>query len=167
MTATATPTTSLDDLLLWFELSQLQERYVATLDQDRLEDWPPLFTEDARYEIVPAENADAGLPIGVIFCDSRGMMEDRVVSLRNANIYEAHAYRHALSGLIIERIDADTAKMRSSYIVVQTRQNGESFVYQAGRYEDEVVRTADGWRYRSKRAIYDTSRVQTLLATPI
>jgi anthranilate 1,2-dioxygenase small subunit len=29
------------------------------------------------------------------------------------------------------------------------------------------VRTADGLRYRAKRVIYDTSRVQTLLATPI
>jgi anthranilate 1,2-dioxygenase small subunit len=29
------------------------------------------------------------------------------------------------------------------------------------------VRTPDGWRYASKRVIYDTSRVQTLLATPI
>ncbi|MFT4045660.1 MAG: anthranilate 1,2-dioxygenase small subunit AndAd [Solimonas sp.] len=164
---TATPPATLDDVLLWFELNQLQERYVATLDSDRLEDWPQLFTEDAHYEIVPAENADAGLPIGIIYCDSRGMMEDRVVSLRNANIYEVHAYRHALSGLTITRSGADTATMRSSYIVVQTRQNGESFVYQAGRYEDEVVRTGAGWRYRSKRVIYDTSRVQTLLATPI
>jgi anthranilate 1,2-dioxygenase small subunit len=29
------------------------------------------------------------------------------------------------------------------------------------------VRTAEGWRYQSKRAIYDTSRVQTLLVTPV
>ena len=52
-------------------------------------------------------------------------------------------------------------------MVVQTRTNGESFVYQAGRYLDVVVRTPEGWRYKSKRVIYDTSRVITLLATPI
>jgi anthranilate 1,2-dioxygenase small subunit len=40
-------------------------------------------------------------------------------------------------------------------------------VFQAGRYVDRIVRTLDGWRYASKRVIYDTSRVQTLLATPI
>jgi DNA-directed RNA polymerase specialized sigma24 family protein len=28
-------------------------------------------------------------------------------------------------------------------------------------------RTRDGWRYQLKRAIYDTSRVQTLLVTPV
>jgi len=40
-------------------------------------------------------------------------------------------------------------------------------VYQAGKYFDRIMRTADGLRYRSKRVVYDTSRVQTLLATPI
>jgi anthranilate 1,2-dioxygenase small subunit len=30
-----------------------------------------------------------------------------------------------------------------------------------------VVRTADGWRFQSKRVVYDTLRVQTLLAYPI
>jgi len=52
-------------------------------------------------------------------------------------------------------------------VVVQTRSNGESNVYQAGKYYDTVVRTPDGLRYKRKRVIYDTSRVQTLLATPI
>jgi Small subunit of phenylpropionate dioxygenase len=55
----------------------------------------------------------------------------------------------------------------SNYVVVQTRSNGESNVYQAGKYYDTVVRTPDGLRYKTKRVIYDTSRVQTLLATPI
>jgi len=51
--------------------------------------------------------------------------------------------------------------------VVNTSQAGESAVYQAGRYADQVVRTADGLRFKSKRVIYDTLRVQTLLAYPI
>jgi len=159
--------TTQDTMLLWFELHQLQERYVALLDGDRLEEWPDLFTEDGRYEIVPKENADMGLPIGLIHCDNRRMLRDRVTSLRHANIYEAHSYRHMTSGLLITPQDDGTAKMESSYVVVQTRTNGESAVYQAGRYLDHVVRTPDGWRYQEKRVVYDTSRVQTLLATPI
>ena len=156
-----------DTMLLWFELHQLQERYVALLDSDRLEEWPDLFTEDGRYEIVPRENSDMVLPIGLIHCDNRRMLRDRVTSLRHANIYEAHSYRHMTSGLQITPQDDGSAKMESSYVVVQTRTNGESAIYQAGRYLDHVVRTPDGWRYQEKRVIYDTSRVQTLLATPI
>jgi anthranilate 1,2-dioxygenase small subunit len=156
-----------DTMLLWFELFQLQERYITVLDTDALEEWPELFTEDCHYEIVPKENADLGLPVGLIHCDNQRMLRDRVVSLRHANIFEAHSNRHLTSGLTLAPVDAGTVDMQSSYVVVQTRSNGESTIYQAGRYFDRVVRTPAGWRYRSKRVVYDTSRVQTLLATPI
>ncbi len=152
---------------LWFEIYQLQERYCAALDNDRLEEWASLFTEDCLYEIVPKENVDAGLPIGVIYCDNQRMLRDRVKSLRHASIYEAHTNRHMTSGLAIRQIDANTVESESSYVVIQTRTNGESFVYQAGRYLDRVVLTSEGWRYCQRRVVYDTSRVQTLLATPI
>lgn len=158
---------NMTDMTLWFELHQLQEAYVHALDNDRLEEWPEFFTDDCLYEIIPRENADAGLPIGIIYCDSKRMLRDRVLSLRHANIYEAHSYRHMTSGLMIKTIDADTADTESSYVVIQTLQDGVSSVYQAGRYIDRVVRTAAGWRYAKRRVVYDTLRVATLLATPI
>jgi anthranilate 1,2-dioxygenase small subunit len=157
----------MDKMTLWFELQQLQEAYVHALDNDRLEDWPEFFIDDCLYEIIPRENADAGLPIGIIYCDSKRMLRDRVLSLRHANIYEAHSYRHMTSGLMIKVIDADTVETESSYVVIQTLQDGESRVYQAGRYLDRAVNTADGWRYAKRRVVYDTLRVPTLLATPI
>jgi anthranilate 1,2-dioxygenase small subunit len=166
-TAPASVATTLETITLWFEISQLQERYVAALDNNRLEDWAAMFTPDCLYEIVPKENADLGLPIGLIYCDNQKMLRDRVLSLRHANIYEDHSNRHMTSGLTIQAVDADTVQAESSYVVIQTRTNGESFVYQAGRYLDVIVRTPEGWRYQSKRVIYDTSRVMTLLATPI
>lgn len=156
-----------EKMTLWFELHQLQENYIHALDNDRLEDWPEFFTDDCLYEIVPRENAEAGLPIGVIYCDNKKMLRDRVLSLRHANIYEAHTYRHMTSGLVFKALDDNTVETESSYVVIQTLQNGESFVYQAGRYLDLVVRTAAGWRYARRRVIYDTLRVPTLLATPI
>ncbi|MFM0343057.1 anthranilate 1,2-dioxygenase small subunit AndAd [Paraburkholderia sp. RL17-347-BIC-D] len=152
---------------LWIDLHMLQSRYVNALDNDRLEAWPDFFVEDCLYEIVPRENDDAGLPIGIIHCTNQRMLRDRVVSLRNANIFEEHSYRHMTSGLTVLEQSADEVRTESSYVVVQTLTNGESFVYQAGRYLDRVVRTPEGWRYAEKRVIYDTSRVRTLLATPI
>jgi anthranilate 1,2-dioxygenase small subunit len=147
----------MDQMKLWFEVNMLQNQYISNLDNDRLEAWPTLFTEDCMYEIVPKENVDMGLPIGIIYCTNQKMLRDRVVSLRHANIFEEHTYRHMTSGLTI----------MSEQDGVQTRSNGESDVYQAGKYFDRIVRTPDGLRYRSKRVVYDTSRVQTLLATPI
>ncbi|MDR5741167.1 MULTISPECIES: anthranilate 1,2-dioxygenase small subunit AndAd [unclassified Caballeronia] len=157
----------MEQMKLWFELHILQDQYINALDNDRLEAWPALFTEDCLYEIVPKENADMGLPVGIIHCTNRKMLRDRVVSLRHANIFEEHSYRHMTSGLAVTREEDGVIETESNYVVIQTRTNGESNVYQAGKYFDKVVRTEDGLRYQAKRVIYDTSRVQTLLATPI
>lgn len=156
-----------EEIMRWFELYMLQNRYIGHLDNNRLEQWPDLFTEDCTYEIVPKENADQGLPVGIIHCTNRRMLRDRVVSLRHANIYDEHTYRHMTSGLTILAERGAEIDTESNYVVVQTRSDGESNVYQAGKYFDTVVRTPDGLRYLRKRVIYDTSRVQTLLATPI
>ena len=156
---------------LRLEMLELQDRYIATLDSDRLEAWPLLFVEDCLYEIIPKENYDQGLPAPVIRCDNRDMLHDRVISLRNANIYQPAIYRHFISGLTIVSPGSgaapDEVEMESSYLVINTSQIGESTVYQTGRYLDHVVRTGEGWRFKRKRVVYDTSRIQTLLAIPI
>jgi len=159
--------TKLERVQLWAEMVELQHRYVSALDNNRLEEWPGFFVEECHYEIIPKENFDAGLPAPIIYCRNAGMLRDRVLSLRNANIYEEHVYRHATSGMVITSSAAGLVTTESSYVVVITNQAGESSVYQAGRYLDEVAEQDGEWRYRSKRVVYDTLRVSTLLATPI
>ena len=34
-----------EEMTLWYEMHRLQERYVGTIDADRLEEWPDLFTD--------------------------------------------------------------------------------------------------------------------------
>ncbi len=158
--------TTIQEIILWYDLHRLQERYVSVIDTNRLEEWPDLFTEDCVYEIVPKENLDLRLPMGIMHCLGRSMLRERITSLRKANVFE-HTYRHLISGLELTPVDADTVEMQSNYVVVQTLTDGESRVYQTGRYFDRVVRTAQDWRYQRKRAVYDTSRMQTLLVTPV
>ena len=153
--------------MLRLEMQALLDDYVSAIDEDRLEVWPGFFTEDCLYEIIPKENEDLGLPAPVMRCDNQRMLRDRVVSLRNANIFSPSIYRHFLSGLQIEAAGADAIELRCNYLVINSNQIGQSLVYQTGRYLDRVVRTPEGWRFAQKRAVFDTSRVQTLLAIPI
>jgi anthranilate 1,2-dioxygenase small subunit len=154
-------------MLQKLEIADLLDRYVATIDDDRLEEWPGFFTEACLYEIIPKENEDSGLPAPILWCDSAAMLRDRVASLRHANIYEKPTYRHLLSGLICEPESAEGVALRCNYVVVNTSQEGSSSIYQAGVYRSLAVRTDGGWRFQRKRVIYDTSRVATLLAYPI
>jgi anthranilate 1,2-dioxygenase small subunit len=155
------------DLALRQQMMALQDEYIATLDADALERWPEMFIDDCLYEIIPKENFDLGLPAPVIYCDSKKMLRDRVTSLRNANIFQPVVYRHFFSGLSLRMIGDLTLELWSSYLVINTNASGQSMVYQTGRYHDVVVWDDHRWRFKSKRVIYDTSRIQTALAVPI
>ena len=156
-----------DAMQLYFRIDRLFADYCACLDEDRLEDWPGLFVEDGLYRMVSRENHAQGYQIPLLMLDSRGMMLDRVHSLRHANIYQAHRYRHAISGVRITAQHADVIEVASSYIVVQTLSDSFTEVYQAGSYYDTLVDTPTGLRFRQRLVVYDTARVKTLLATPI
>ena len=155
------------EMEIYFKLERLFAEYCACLDEGNLEAWPELFVDDGIYQIVSRENYAAGFPIPLVLCDSKGMLLDRVYSLRNANIYQPHRYRHALSGIRITEQGTEWIAVSSSYLVVQTLLDGTTQLYQAGSYYDRVVDTPAGFRFKQRLVVYDTSRVQTLLATPI
>ena len=117
--------------------------------------------------MIARENYAFGYPIPLLLLDSQGMMKDRVYSLRNANIYQPHRYRHAQSAIRITARESDGYRVSSSYLVVQTLNDGVTEIYQAGSYYDYLVETAGGLRFKERVCVYDTSRIPTLLATPV
>ena len=162
MTDSAIPAALLDRLRVEHFLAD----YARCIDDDRLEDWPNFFVEECRYSIVPRENYDAGLPIPLLLCVNRRMLRDRVLSHREANIYAPHVYRHFFSALVVTREGAELHAL-CNYLVVQTLQEGDSSIYQAGRCFDRFVEVGQGLRLAERRVVYDTLRVQTLLTRPI
>ena len=40
----------------------------------RLTDWTEMFTDDALYVILSRENFDRNLPVGLIYCENKGMI---------------------------------------------------------------------------------------------
>ena len=152
---------------LYFRVERLFAEYCACIDEGELERWPALFEPDGCYRMISRENYDNGNPIPLVLLDSRGMMEDRVYSLRNANIFAAHRYRHAQSGVRITGREGEEIKVSSSYIVVQTLDDGFTEVYQAGAFYDRLVDSDEGLKFRERLVVYDTARVKTLLATPV
>lgn len=154
-------------LQLHFEISQLLADYAALIDADRLEAWTDLFEEDCLYEIVSRENEAQNLPLSLMLCDNKNMIRDRVMSLRNANIYNIHSDCHVLSFVRILSGTDDTCEADCAFSLFQSSQEGESRLFSVGRYALSARGTAAGWRLTKMRVIVDTGAVLTLLATPI
>lgn len=155
------------DLELQLVVENLLARYVHALDDDRLEEWPDFFVEDGRYRITTAENFERRLPLSIIYADSRAMLRDRVSALRHANIYEAQRYRHGVSSVLVERVDARTASATSNFQVVRIMHTGESTLFVSGRYLDRIRLNGKAPQFEERIVVLDSRSVDTLLAIPI
>lgn len=153
---------------LFFEATQMMSAYCACIDGDRLEDWPNFFSPDGRYELTTRENVDRKLPATAMFCEGVGMMRDRVVSLRHANVYAKQRYRHIVTDLLIGERTRSTVSVSSNYLVLRTlAMEGDPLVFSVGHAMDTLVLTEQGLRFRSRRVIADNDRFHTLLVLPI
>lgn len=148
-------------------IDDLNAAYGLCLDDDRLEQWPDFFTDDCLYQVIARENVDNGLPAAVMYCDSKGMLVDRVVALRKANVFPEHFNRHIIGRAVVTDRNGNLVKAESSYVVFQTRNDGETRIYNSGKYVDLIESSGAGVRLKSRTCIYDTLRIPTLLATPI
>lgn len=151
-----------------YRLATLNTAYAAVIDSDRLEDWPNFFHADCLYKITTADNMRRGLQAGIVYADSRGMLEDRVAALRRANIYERHAYRHIIGMPTILSDDADGIRAEAPFLVVRTMRAGEMTLFAAGRYLDLLRPDTNGeLRFAERLVICDSPRFDTLLAIPL
>ena len=150
------------------DIMAAQARYARCIDGDRLEDWPDFFLPDCVYRITTAENHRLGFPAGLVWADSRGMLQDRVAALREANIYERHAYRHILGLPLLEEAGPEGTRSETPFLVARIMRDGATDLFATGRYLDLWRADADGVPKLAERVVVcDSSRVDTLLALPL
>lgn len=138
-----------------------------TIDDDRLEEFPNLFVEDGAYKVASRFNAERGLPLAHIYCTNRGMITDRIASIRKANIYQPHRYRHLISGILVENHTGDTATARANYLVVRIMDDGSSAIFSTGEYRDAIVLTDGRALFRERLVLFNSKSIETLLAIPL
>ena len=151
-----------------YRIERLLVGYVHCIDQDRLEDWPGFFAADCFYQVIAAANVERGLRMGLMYADSQGMLRDRVVALRQANIYEPQRYRHLVSSTaVLDASEPGRVVAESNVLVIRSMQAGASEVFAVGRYRDVVDLSGPKALFREKQVILDNDRVDTLLAIPL
>jgi 3-phenylpropionate/cinnamic acid dioxygenase small subunit len=157
----------MDELAVRHGIHELIAAYVDCIDEDRLEDWPDFFVEQCRYVITSRASHEAGLPHGVVYAASRGMLIDRVTALRQANIFEPHRYRHIVGPIRIERVDETVAQVCSNFIAVRIMHDGEMSLFAAGRYLDRIALTIQPYRFIERLVVLDSQKIDTLLVIPL
>jgi anthranilate 1,2-dioxygenase small subunit len=148
-------------------IADLYSEYAQLLDDDRLEQWPDLFTEHAAYRITTRENYDNGLPLNLIYCDGRGMMADRISALRTANVFEPHVYCHMVSAVRLLEVTGDDYRARSNIVVMRTMQQGDTMVFACGRTFDQLVEHDGRLRFSSRTVVLDSRSIDTLIVIPL
>jgi 3-phenylpropionate/cinnamic acid dioxygenase small subunit len=150
-----------------FALYDLFVAYGALIDAAEFDAWLALFAATCTYHIVPRENYERGLPAGLVYCDSREMLEDRIRALREANKYNIHTDRHLIGVPRLTGKEGDATLVEAPFAVYQTDQEGETRLFATGLYRDSIVVEAGRLKFRDKLVVLDTFAVPILLATPL
>jgi anthranilate 1,2-dioxygenase small subunit len=153
-------------------IHDLLAEYGALLDGEKYDEWLDLFAAECRYNVVPRENYDRGLPAALIFCDSRAMLEDRIRALREANKFNIHKDRHLIGlpriiGSHADGLEPGDLEIEAPFAVYQTDQEGETRLFATGLYRDRLAVGHGSPRIRDKLILLDTFAVPSLLATPL
>ena len=157
----------IDDIKLRPDLSDLYAAYAACLDEGRFDDWPDFFTEDCRYRVVPRENHERGMPLCTIDLQSRGGLQDRVYSVQSTLFHAPYYQRHIVGPVRITAYDEGTIFAEANYLVIRTKRDMPSEIFNAGRYIDTIVVTSDGLRFADKLCVFDSELIPNSLIYPI
>ena len=154
-------------LTLTEQITNLLYDYVESIDDDRLEAWPELFTDDCVYKIVSRENSDRGRDLPLVYCDGIGMLRDRINVFRNALVYSYRFDRHILSNVRVVSEADGIYRVRAHFAVLKTDPEGQTEVFCSGRYDDQVVIPNGQPRFKEKIVTIDTFNVPNMIQTPL
>lgn len=152
---------------IYAEIIALEYRYARLLDDDRLEEWPDLFIERGVYKVIPRENRGREPELPIFFCDSRMMMQDRIKSLRQANIYNLHYPRHIVTNVEVLAAHGNAYDVAAAYTVYQTDLDGQTRLFSVGQYLDVIVFGGHEPKFSEKIVVCDTFSIPNLLAIPL
>ncbi len=157
------------DFKTYFELLNLYSDYAMVCDSAEWEKWPEFFVEDGTYRLQPRENYEQGLPLCLLALESQAMIRDRVYGVKETMYHDPYYQRHIVGTPRILAVEqgGERIQAEANYAVIRTKYDGESTVFNAGFYRDEIVRTPEGLRLQSRLCVYDSEMIANSIIYPI
>ncbi|MET0963089.1 MAG: aromatic-ring-hydroxylating dioxygenase subunit beta [Noviherbaspirillum sp.] len=153
---------------LRFAVEEFNAEYCAVLDSGEIEQWPGFFTDDAIYRITARENADAGMLVGLVYAEGKGMLQDRAVSIARTQMFAPRYNLHVTGNVrVLRQLDNGEFCAQSTFMLLQTLVDGQTTLHLAGRYYDRFVQDGDRLLLRERQAVYDTTMIATDLVYPV
>ncbi len=150
-----------------FEVEEFHSTYCDLLDLGDLERWPEFFTEDCLYVVTARENAEVGMPVGLIYAEGRAMIRDRAFAIKHTQMFAPRYLQHFVTNVIVLAVSGEQIRAQSSYQLLQTLVEGPTTLLQAGRYYDTFVRNGSALLLKERRCIYDTTLIANDLVMPV
>jgi anthranilate 1,2-dioxygenase small subunit len=148
-------------------IRRLFDEVADLLDQDEVERFPEYFVDDCVYQVVSRENYAEGLPQAAIYCDGIGMVRDRVIALRETQVYVPRIWRHFISGVRITAFDGADIHVRSNFMVTEAMSDADPTMFLVGQYLDVLVQEEGGLKFKQRLAIFDNHHVRRSLIVPV
>ena len=158
----------IEALLLHREIEEFNNAYAAALDENRLVDWAEMFTDDGFYVEISRENADRNMPVGLIYCENKGMLLDRANAMKT-EMFAPRYLRHIVGNLQVlgEEPNGDV-RARANYVVIQVLfDRPDAKMHQVGVYYDKYRRVGDQLKLAERRCVYDNLLVDNALCLPV
>jgi salicylate 5-hydroxylase small subunit len=149
------------------ELIALYAEYAACLDDGRFDDWPDFFTENCGYRVVARENYEAGYPLAIMSLKGVAGLRDRVYGVTSTLFHAPYYQRHIIGLPAIRGREGDLIKAEANYLVVRTKRDALSEVYNAGRYVDLIAKTSQGLKFHQKLCVFDSELIPNSMIYPI
>ncbi|VTU17705.1 aromatic-ring-hydroxylating dioxygenase subunit beta [Variovorax sp. RA8] len=155
-------------LALRHEIEDFNAEYCAVLDAGHVEAWPDFFAEDATYRVTARENAELGLPVGLVYAQGRGMMHDRAVAIARTQMFAPRYNLHLVTNTrVTSESTSGEIAAQANFLLLQTLVEGPSTIHMAGTYYDRFVRVDGGLLLKERQAIYDTTIIANDLVYPL
>jgi len=150
------------------EIEEFHAEYCAALDENRLEDWVSFFTPDAVYRITSRENAEAELPVGLVYCEGAGMLRDRALAIAKTAMFAPRYLQHQVGNIRVLGVSGDgIVSAQANYLLFQTLVDEKTTIHQVGRYFDRFVRAGARVLLRERHCVYDSVLLDNSLVLPV
>jgi len=117
-------------------IREVMAEYCFRLDNDRFADMAALFTADGTWDTAFGKGT------------GRDAIEALVRGMRQSAIPRPRGIHHVTN--IVIKLDGDTAKSFSNWVVVQNSEQGPK-IGSAGSYTDDMVKQDGKWLFRCRK----------------